>query len=357
MAKVRFPTITEQVADHLRGELERGRWSSLMPGKHELAAELGVNNKTVEAALRMLEADGLLASQGAGRRRKIEIGGEQRRKMLRISLLLNEPVDYGLDYMVEMRHRLQEEGHAVEIAPRTLTDLRDDVGRLAGLVETTGADAWVVLGGSRQVLEWFAAGKEPAFAVFGRRAGLPLAAVGPDKPSAMTAATETLARLGHHRIVLLVRTPRRLPVPGEPEMAFFKQLEIHGIKTSQYNLPAWQETPAGFHKCLDELFRVTPPSALIIDETALFFAAYQFFTRRGLRVPEDISLIATDPHPAFDWWQPSVAHIHWESGPIVRRVLKWTANIRKGRADSGQSLTKAVFIHGGTIGPARDSGL
>jgi DNA-binding LacI/PurR family transcriptional regulator/DNA-binding transcriptional regulator YhcF (GntR family) len=354
MLKIRFPTITEQVADHLRGELERGRWAGLMPGKHGLAAELGVNNKTVEAALRQLEAEGQLVAQGAGRRRRIELGSQERRKMLRISLLLNETVDQGLDYIIELRHRLQEMGHAVEFAQRTLVDLRNDVVRLAGLVETAGADAWVVFSGSRRVLEWFVDRKQPVFAVFGRRGGLPLAAVGPDKPSAMIAATETLARLGHQRIVLLVRTPRRLPVPGEPEQAFLKQLETHGIKTSQYNLPDWEETPAGFHKCLDELFRVTPPTALIIDETALFFATYQFFTRRGLRVPEDISLIATDPHPAFDWWQPSVAHIHWESEPIVRRVLKWTANIRRGRADTQQSLTKAVFVHGGTIGPARD---
>ena len=357
MAKIRFPTITEQVAGHLRGELERGRWAGLMPGKHELAADLGVNNKTVEAALRMLEADGMLLAQGAGRRRKIEIDGKQRRKMLRISLLLNEVVDYGLDYIVELRHRLQEEGHAVDFAPRTLTDLRDDVGRLAVLVKSSRADAWLVLAGSRRVLEWFAERRVPTFAIFGRRSGLALAAVGPDKPTAMVAATEVLVRLGHRRIVLLARAPRRLPVPGEPERAFLNELERHGLKVGDYNLPAWDETPAGFHKCLDELFRVTPPTALIIDETALFFAAYQFFTRRGLRIPEDISLVATDPHPAFDWWQPTVAHIHWQSEPIVRRVLKWTANLRRGREDLHQSLTKAVFVHGGTIGPARDSGL
>lgn len=66
MSTIRFLSITEQVAVHLRGELLRGRWSGVMPGKHHLAEELGVNNKTVESALRQLEAEGLLVAQGGG---------------------------------------------------------------------------------------------------------------------------------------------------------------------------------------------------------------------------------------------------------------------------------------------------
>lgn len=353
MGKVRFLSLTEQVAEHLRGELARGRWVGLMPGKHELAAELEVNNKTVEAALRELESENLLVPRGAGRRRSISAGAPPKRKMLRIALLAGETADLGLDYIVELRHRLQQAGDVVQIAGQTMADLRDNAGRLVRLVRSTDADAWVVLGGSRWVLEWFAGRPEAVFALFGRRGGLPLAAVGPDKPAAIAVATRELIGLGHRRIVLMARPRRRLPEPGAPEKAFLRELASHGLAVGGYNLPAWEETPEDFHRCLEKLFRVTPPTAMIIDETAFFFAAQQFLSRRGLRVPEDVSLIATDPHPDFHWCRPSIAHITWDSGPLVRRIARWAASVSRGRQDRRQTLTPATFVAGGTVGPAK----
>jgi DNA-binding LacI/PurR family transcriptional regulator len=192
------------------------------------------------------------------------------------------------------------------------------------------------------------------FALFGRRGGLPLAGTGPDKPCAIAATTRELIRLGHRRIVLMVRPRRRLPQPGEQEKAFLAELESHGLAVGDYNLPAWEETPEDYHKCLEELFRVTPPTAMIIDEAPFFFAAQQFISRRGLRVPEDVSLVATDPDPAFHWCRPSVAHITWDSDPVVRRVVLWAANVSRGKEDRRQTLTPAAFVEGGTIAQARD---
>ena len=180
-----------------------------------------------------------------------------------------------------------------------------------------------------------------------------MAAVGPDKPAAVAEATRELIRLGHRKIVLMARPRRRLPEPGAPEKAFLRELASHGLAVGEYNLPAWEETPEDFHRCLEELFRVTPPTAMVIDETAFFFAAQQFLARLGLRVPEDVSLIATDPDPDFHWCRPSIAHISWDSGPLVRRIARWAANVGRGREDRRQNLTPATFVAGGTVGPAK----
>ena len=71
MKSINVLSATEQVAEHLRNELLRGALSGSLPGAHPLAEELGVNHKTVKAALQMLEKEGLLVGRGAGRRRKI----------------------------------------------------------------------------------------------------------------------------------------------------------------------------------------------------------------------------------------------------------------------------------------------
>jgi DNA-binding LacI/PurR family transcriptional regulator len=349
-----FLSITDQVAAHLRAEILRGRWRGSMPGKHQLAVELGVNNKTVEAALRQLEKTGLLIPQGAGRTRRIRARRLAAARPLRIVLLLHERGDdRKVEHHIELLHGLREAGHLVGSAAQSLVDLRFDPGRVAALVRATKADAWIVCAGSRDVLEWFTRQPAPAFALFGQRAGLPIAAAGPDKPPAMTEATRCLLALGHRRVVLLSRKPRRRPTPAPSETAFLNALREKHIPVGDYNLPDWEETAAGFQRCLDSLFQVTPPTALIVDEASWFIAAMQFLLRRRIRVPQDVSLVCTDDSPAFACCEPPVACITWDSGPVIRRIIRWAANVSHGKADLRQTLTPSRFVPGGTIGPAR----
>ena len=74
MALLRLLSAVEQVAAYVREELLRGHWSGFLPGVDRLAAELGVSRKTVEAALRQLEAEGFLLRQGPRRKRIIGCG-------------------------------------------------------------------------------------------------------------------------------------------------------------------------------------------------------------------------------------------------------------------------------------------
>lgn len=352
MAAPNFLTITEQVADHLRGELLRGRWSGTMPGMNHLAPKLGVNTKTVEAALRRLEKDGLLKTQGPGRRRRIVVAANPTPSALQIAILDYEPLAQTEDWCISMQQQLMNEKHSAFFTEKSLTELGNDVRRVERLVKRTQADAWVICSGSREVLTWFAEQKAPAFALFGRRKGLPIAGIGPDHETAGRAAARRLIALGHQRIVVLVRGSQRAGGPGPAERAIFEEMTEHGLPVGSYNLPDWDDTSEGFHQCLDQLFRVTPPTALIVDEPFLFHAAKDHLAQFGMLAPAHVSLICTDPDPTFAWCKPSVAHIRWDYRPVVRRVARWTNNIASGKDDRRQSFTKAEFVAGGTIGPS-----
>lgn len=341
-----------QVAAHLRAEVALGGFSGTMPGVIRLGEALGVNPKTVEVALQQLEHEGLLVGQGPGRRRLIVSSGRRVTRPLRVAILLGEPSDRHLEYIVELQHALLEAGHTVIFPDMYLLHLSAQVARIDRLVKETAADAWVLCGSTRKVLEWFCTKPTPVFALFGRRAGLPIAATGPDKPPALAAAARHLIGLGHRRIVLLVRRMRRLPEPGRSEQAFLTELEAGGIATGTFNLPDWEETREGFQEILSGLFRVTPPTALIVDEAPFFAAAQQFLARRGLRVPEKVSLVCTDSDPTFAWCMPSIAHIGWDSRPVVRRIVRWAAAVSQGQRDVRQTSVRAEFVVGGTVGPA-----
>jgi len=348
-----FPTITEQVSNYLREELLRGRWSGEMPGQKQLAKLLGVSGQTVELALGLLEKDGILVGQGTGRRRKIVLPEGHTPPVLRVGILVFDFPARGADYMIELRHQLEEAGHIPFFTDKTLHQLGMDVGRVARLVKKTEADAWVVSAGSREVLEWFSAQETPAFALFGRQKGLPIAGMKPDKGTVFAAIARHLIDLGHRRVSLLFRRQHRLPQPGRWVQGFLSELEAGGITTGAFNLPDWEESKEGFGSVLDSLFGRTPPTALILDEPFLYHAAHHHLAKLGLRVPEDVSLICTDNDPGFAWCDPSVAHIRWDYRPVVRRVQRWTNNVALGKDDRRQSFSKAEFVEGGTVGRAK----
>lgn len=356
MANWRKTPAVLQLAAHLRAELERGRWQGRMPGVMRLARELGVSRNTAAGALQELEREGLLVPQGQGRERRIELSGTGRRRGLRVGILPYEEADRGLPYLIDLQYRMEEAGHVVEFSRRTLLGLGRDLARVAAHVERMPADAWVLAGGSREVVEWFAARATPAFALFGRRRGVSIAGTGPNKLPALRETVQLLCSLGHRRIVLYGRGERRKPVPAAMERAFLEELRAHGIGTGAYSLPDWEETPEGFSNSLDALLAVTPPTALIFEETPLFAAAQHQLARRGILAPRDVSLVCCDPPDAtLAWMRPAVSHIRWDTEPVVRGVLAWLENVRRGRIDLRQTDTLAEFVRGGTIGRARES--
>lgn len=228
--------------------------------------------------------------------------------------------------------------------------MKHDVSRLSRQLEQSPADAWVVESGSHPLLKWCAAQSTPCLALYGRTEGLPLARTGPDTVQAYGAATRELIKLGHRRIVSIVREEFRKPLPGDCEQAFLTELQAHGIPISVYNLPDWEETSEGFHRLMDRLFKSTPPTALLIDETCWFLAALAFLVSRGIRVPEQVSLVSGECESILDVCYPQFAHMHWDNRLIVRRVVRWVDAVRKGKADRKISNIAAEFVPGGSIG-------
>jgi DNA-binding LacI/PurR family transcriptional regulator len=179
-----------------------------------------------------------------------------------------------------------------------------------------------------------------------------IAAIGPDHVPPMRSAVQRLIALGHQRIVILERATGPATGPTLDDRAALEEMAKQGLPNGPYNLPDWEATPEGLRRVLDELFRVTAPTALILDEAFLFHAAKEHLAQKGILAPKDVSLICIDADPTFEWCQPSVAHIQWDSRPWVRRIVRWANDVSRGEDDRRQSLTKAKFVDGGTVGRA-----
>ncbi len=343
---------SDQVALHLRKQLLDGRWKKEFPGTPALSAELNVDRKTIIAAIKQMEEEGLLKAQGPGRPRMVIPQNRSIHTQLSIRYLAYEDDDRQLPYVLGIVPRIQEIGHHITVDKQSLTDLGMDLERIIRHVEARPADAWIVQSASKEILQWFAKQETPCFAIFGRRRQIKIASIGPDKVSALQACVKQLIDYGHRRIVLMARRERRHPSLGFLEQKFLDTLESHGIQSGPYHLPEWDDCPESFHECLDRSFQHTPPTALILDETQFYIAAQQHLAQRGLSAPKDISMVCCDTHAFFDWCYPKVAHIDWKNKPIIDHTANWVSQLARGRNDRKPAYSAAEFLEGGTIGPA-----
>lgn len=353
MAAFRFSSKIEQLAGYLKAEIASGRWRDVMPGRMELAVEFGVNERTVEESLRLLEREGILVPQGAGRRRLIALPTDQGAPLGKFKILVLERIDQSLPLQLGMIQSMREAGHSVTFAEESLQDLGLNVKRIAAYVKADGGRAWIVCSAPREILEWFATQELSVFAVFGKLTSLPLSGVTVEKITAIRRVVNRLREQAHRRIVFMIRHDHSKPYTRPAEIAFLDEMNSLGIATSNYHLPNWGDEIAGFHRCLERLFRHTPPTALILDEAPLYIAAQKHLARLGKIAPRDISLISNDPDTAFSWCDPPISHVRWDVKHVIQHVVRWADGLAQAKDDRQQFSVLAEFVEGGTIGPAK----
>jgi DNA-binding LacI/PurR family transcriptional regulator len=253
----------------------------------------------------------------------------------------------------DIQRSLVASGHTVDIAAKTQTDLRFAPSRLGRFLAATPADGWIVPAAPRSVLEFFAAQPVPAMAIGGRSLGLQIASAGLDGTPALCAATRRLVELGHRRIVLICGREWRQPSGGRSGVAYTAELSRHGIEADVYHIPDFEPTPAGLHALFTSLFRVTPPTALILESADYAIAALAFLAQRELSVPRDVSLVCLYSDTTMRWCHPPLARLRYDDKVVSRRVIRWCRALARGQVDRESVLFPAEFDEGGTIGAVR----
>lgn len=341
---------SEQLVVHLRNEIVNGNISGSMPGVKQIVQELGVNSVAVTKAVKQLEAEELVVSQGDRRSRLISKAAISKSASLKVGILYYDATNVWRHDVSVLKQELADAGHTVVNAPKSMMEMGMDAKRTARMVQKIDVDAWIVYAGSRQTLDWFEQYEKPAFALYGRNINVSLASIGINKKPVISTVINRLVSLGHSRIVMLTRRERRYPHLGSLEQSFIDELQSHGIRTGPYNIPDWDDTPEALEKIIDSLLKHTPPTAHIIGDSVLFHPIQVHLANKGFQAPKDISLFCKDFEFSFKWTQPEVSHIQWDYRPSIRRISQWAKRISEGKKEIKKSQTRAVFYEGGTIG-------
>jgi LacI family transcriptional regulator len=168
------------------------------------------------------------------------------------------------------------------------------------------------------------------------------------------AATEHLLSLGHRRIGLIAGPPRLLCSRARFD-GYRAALEGAGLTVDDsLVVPGDFHAESGFTGCNALLDLPEPPTALFAASDQMALGAIEALRQRGLRVPEDMSVVGFDDLPEVRWSAPPLTTVRQplaDMGKLaVRTVLRMT---RDEQPDSPRvELGTELVIRSSTARPA-----
>lgn len=138
-------------------------------------------------------------------------------------------------------------------------------------------------------------------------------------------ATEFLLSLGHRKIACLAG-PSEVSPSGDRVDGFREALQDAGIEPDPELIFTGDFTPEGGHVCARHLMDMGAdmPTALFACNDLMAFGAITAFSEKGIRVPEDISIMGFDDIRLASYFNPTlstVAQPRHEMGQRAVRIL------------------------------------
>jgi DNA-binding LacI/PurR family transcriptional regulator len=211
-----------------------------------------------------------------------------------------------------------------------MTNLRGDHGHYARLVEE----------GARLVF------------VNGALHTLDVPSVGVDERAAGEVATQHLVELGHERIGFVAGPlhylPTQLKQAGRETALASAGLEDGLVAHGSFSVEG------GRHALAALLSRPEPPTAVICSSDLMAIGALHEADRRGIRVPEELSIVGFDGIDATTWTAPALTTVEQ---PIAQIANTAVSTLQSLIADPERPLPSSYFrptlrVRGSTAPPA-----
>ncbi|WP_329290025.1 LacI family DNA-binding transcriptional regulator [Streptomyces pseudovenezuelae] len=167
------------------------------------------------------------------------------------------------------------------------------------------------------------------------------------------AATEHLLSLGHRRIGLIAGPPRLLCSRARLD-GYRAALEGAGLVFDEaLVVPGDFHPESGFAGCEKLLDLPEPPTAVFAASDQMALGAIEALRRRGLRVPEDMSLVGFDDLPEVRWSAPPLTTVRQPLADMGKLAVRTVLELaRAQRPDSPRvELGTDLVIRSSTAPP------
>lgn len=338
--RVRFP-ISARIAQLLtekieRGEFQPGEW---LPTERELASEFGADRATIRAAIAYLAEQRLIVRE-PGRRPWINPDisnnstltveadatnrSSQSTALQTIAAIIPQPPNYPALSLIQrgILRTLNQGGSQYRLI---VFDNQGDIWARSVTLERQALEAIKTEGIAGAIL-WSIGGKEtlpeikqiqdrgiPLVLLDRRPDDFPCDFVGVDNFSAAYEAISYLCKIGHRRIAHITSAEAILTA-REREQGYKEALLAHGIQPEEeliFRLQERDDLTVDIGPVLDHFSALPdPPSALFAFKDLLAHAFINEARTRGIKIPDDISVIGFDDHDRYGLQPPVLTTIH-----------------------------------------------
>lgn len=303
-------TLVEQAADIIAQGIATGRWQHALPGERQLCEQLLVSRGTLRTALVELSRRKLIRiahgkSCAILRRQPAATPA----RLSRVGLLTPEPLwrlrPFVMLWVDQLRVHLMKRDQelVVQHAPRCF---RERPGRaLATLVAAQPHVCWVTVLSTRALQQWLTDNQIPAVIAGSRHEGMKLPAVDYDHRATARHAASMLLGKGHRHLALVTPEPLHAGIVA-CEQGFREGVAVARAPGATLSVCSHGDSPAEVCRTLDRMLAQQPrPTAALFARAEALLTAWGHLARRGIRVPEDLSLIVQEPEAFLDRLVPA----------------------------------------------------
>lgn len=310
-----------EVAAALRQEIDRGRWSGVLPGERRLTQILQVSRTSLRPALEQLEKEGMLRN-AHGKRREI-VSTPQRRSpagagvVVLLSPFPLERIEPSVLLQIELlRELLERPGLSFHIETRPSCYTKRPDGALRTLAADFPAAAHILWRSTRAMQAWFLKQKTP-HVILGSSHFSQAASVDLDHQATGRHAATTFFRLGHRRLAIIA-PDSGLAGDLATVDGFTRAAAEAGCEAS---VLLHDGTPEKIARSVDRLLSLEPrPTGLLSAGGVQTIAVVTRLLERGIRIPLEISVISRD-------YDPTLAYVHPRLARYQRPALKFARGI------------------------------
>lgn len=337
-------SLVAQTVAFLRAQIESGEWSEWLPNERMLSQHLQVSRNTLRSALVQLRGEEVIRSvHGSGNM----ILGQPRRGVAPVpsrdvALLTPNPVERLLPiqtlWIDEMRALLTERGIRLHVFHGHQYFTANPGSALKRLVNRYVHGCWILMLAGESVQRWFSQNRIPCVVAGSTYPELALPFSDRDHRAMCRHAVGILRGLGHQRIAMLAPQPS-LAGDLESEAGF-----IEGAKSSPHHpvdaiVVRHEANVAGVSQALKRLLERKPgPTALLIINSYAYLTVAGRLAQFGVRIPQDISLIARDADPFLSFVVPEPAHYVVHPHLMAKKLLRPALELL-----NGVSVTRRSF--------------
>jgi DNA-binding LacI/PurR family transcriptional regulator len=324
----------------LRQFLAEGEWQEHLPGERALALRIGVSRPTLHEALLILEKEGAVRRRPKAAWQILATPGQAARgprKVIFLSPLRLEDYDaFALHQYTVLSGHLAERGHETEAIRLPSAGRDGSEGTLGDLARQNRPDAWVLYRCSPATQAWFAKSGLPVVVMGSAPEALNIRSIDVDYRAAGRHAMATLLRLGHKpdRIIYLMPEEKLLGhLEAQAGMA-----EALAGRESEPRVATVGGNPADICRKADSLWRGTPPTALIVLRPLQTLTLMTHLARKGVRIPEDVSLVALDDNPVLGRLVPVPSHYRKDIAHFAALLRRSIEQAMSGRGSGPRGI-------------------